>query len=175
MTRAGLPGPAPCWPGAQPGELPARSLPPPATLQVARSLRPSCFGPVSRPGFLNVTHRHRGAGDVCPHQAPTLCPLVSNSRGTFSCGDCSRVVTSPILRRHLQVFLDSASRPRCTIRVKVGAARGWCLRVHLQGPFTCRQAGAASPGLFLGREGSSLCGGAGGLEPHVSPREGYFR
>uniref|UniRef100_A0A8C2QVE8 DUF4503 domain-containing protein n=1 Tax=Capra hircus TaxID=9925 RepID=A0A8C2QVE8_CAPHI len=40
-------------------------------------------------------------------------------RGTFSCGDCSRVVTSPILRRHLQVFLDSASRPRCTIRVKL--------------------------------------------------------
>ncbi|XP_068839874.1 DNA repair-scaffolding protein isoform X2 [Capricornis sumatraensis] len=44
---------------------------------------------------------------------------LADSRGTFSCGDCSHVVTSPILRRHLQVFLDSASRPRCTIRVKL--------------------------------------------------------
>uniref|UniRef100_A0A4W2GZ91 Scaffold protein involved in DNA repair n=2 Tax=Bos indicus x Bos taurus TaxID=30522 RepID=A0A4W2GZ91_BOBOX len=39
--------------------------------------------------------------------------------GTFSCGDCSHVVTLPILRRHLQVFLDSPSQPRCTVRVKL--------------------------------------------------------
>ncbi|XP_040117107.1 DNA repair-scaffolding protein [Oryx dammah] len=44
---------------------------------------------------------------------------LADSRGTFSCGDCSRMVTSPILRRHLQVFLDSPWRPRCTIRVKL--------------------------------------------------------
>lgn len=35
VTRAGLPGPALCWPGAQPGELSATSFPPLATLQVA--------------------------------------------------------------------------------------------------------------------------------------------
>ncbi|XP_024598365.1 DNA repair-scaffolding protein isoform X2 [Neophocaena asiaeorientalis asiaeorientalis] len=40
-------------------------------------------------------------------------------RGAFSCGDCSRVVTSPLLRRHLQVFLDCPSRPQCTVRVKL--------------------------------------------------------
>ena len=39
----------------------------------------------------------RGAGIVRPHEAPTLRPLVSNSSGTFSCGDCSHVVTMPIL------------------------------------------------------------------------------
>ncbi|XP_026983964.1 DNA repair-scaffolding protein isoform X5 [Sagmatias obliquidens] len=43
-------------------------------------------------------------------------------RGAFSCGDCSRVVTSPLLRRHLQVFLDCPLRPQCTVRVKVGTA-----------------------------------------------------
>lgn len=72
MTRAGLPGPAPCWPGAQPGELPARSLPPPATLQVARSLRPSCFGPVSRPGFLNVTQTPGCRGCLSPPGSHSL-------------------------------------------------------------------------------------------------------
>ncbi|KAJ8797138.1 hypothetical protein J1605_001948 [Eschrichtius robustus] len=40
-------------------------------------------------------------------------------RGAFSCGDCSRVVTSPLLRRHLQVFLDCPLRPQCTVRVKL--------------------------------------------------------
>ncbi|XP_054947089.1 DNA repair-scaffolding protein-like, partial [Physeter macrocephalus] len=42
-----------------------------------------------------------------------------NHRGAFSCGDCSRVVASPLLRRHLQVFLDCPSRPQCTVRVKL--------------------------------------------------------
>ncbi|XP_036685814.1 DNA repair-scaffolding protein isoform X2 [Balaenoptera musculus] len=40
-------------------------------------------------------------------------------RGAFSCGACSRVVTSPLLRRHLQVFLDCPLRPQCTVRVKL--------------------------------------------------------
>ncbi|XP_064336877.1 DNA repair-scaffolding protein isoform X8 [Camelus dromedarius] len=40
-------------------------------------------------------------------------------RGTFFCGDCSRLVTSPLLRRHLQVFLDCPSRPQCTVRVQL--------------------------------------------------------
>ncbi|KAG8508977.1 DNA repair-scaffolding protein, partial [Galemys pyrenaicus] len=40
-------------------------------------------------------------------------------RGTFFCGDCSRLVTSPLLRRHLQVFVDCPSRPQCTVRVKL--------------------------------------------------------
>ncbi|XP_057388483.1 DNA repair-scaffolding protein isoform X2 [Balaenoptera acutorostrata] len=40
-------------------------------------------------------------------------------RSAFSCGDCSRVVTSPLLRRHLQVFLDCPVRPQCTVRVKL--------------------------------------------------------
>ncbi|XP_070238524.1 DNA repair-scaffolding protein [Bos mutus] len=44
---------------------------------------------------------------------------LADSSGTFSCGDCSHVVTLPILRRHLQVFLDSPSQPRCTVRVKL--------------------------------------------------------
>ncbi|KAI2549914.1 scaffold protein involved in DNA repair [Homo sapiens] len=40
-------------------------------------------------------------------------------RGAFSCGDCSRVVTSPVLKRHLQVFLDCRSRPQCRVKVKL--------------------------------------------------------
>ncbi|XP_054548253.1 DNA repair-scaffolding protein isoform X2 [Talpa occidentalis] len=55
------------------------------------------------------------------------CDLCGNGRleqrpedsGTFFCGNCSRVVTSPLLRRHLQVFLDCPSRPQCTVRVKL--------------------------------------------------------
>ncbi|KAM6171418.1 DNA repair-scaffolding protein [Erethizon dorsatum] len=40
-------------------------------------------------------------------------------RGAFSCGDCSRVVTSPVLKRHLQVFLDCPARPLCSVKVKL--------------------------------------------------------
>ncbi|XP_010349913.3 DNA repair-scaffolding protein isoform X2 [Saimiri boliviensis] len=40
-------------------------------------------------------------------------------RGAFSCGDCSRVVTSPVLKRHLQVFLDCRSRLQCRVKVKL--------------------------------------------------------
>ncbi|KAK2094831.1 hypothetical protein P7K49_026247 [Saguinus oedipus] len=43
----------------------------------------------------------------------------SYTRGAFSCGDCSRVVTAPVLKRHLQVFLDCRSRPRCRVKVKL--------------------------------------------------------
>ncbi|XP_021104679.1 DNA repair-scaffolding protein isoform X3 [Heterocephalus glaber] len=40
-------------------------------------------------------------------------------RGAFSCGDCSRVVASPILKRHLQIFLDCPARPHCSVKVKL--------------------------------------------------------
>ncbi|XP_051700434.1 DNA repair-scaffolding protein isoform X2 [Oryctolagus cuniculus] len=41
------------------------------------------------------------------------------NRGAFSCGDCSRIVTSPVLKMHLQVFLDCPSRPKCRVKVKL--------------------------------------------------------
>ncbi|XP_045437489.1 DNA repair-scaffolding protein isoform X3 [Pipistrellus kuhlii] len=40
-------------------------------------------------------------------------------RGAFSCADCSRLVTAPGLRRHLQVFLACPARPHCTVRVQL--------------------------------------------------------
>ncbi|XP_075861439.1 DNA repair-scaffolding protein isoform X3 [Microcebus murinus] len=40
-------------------------------------------------------------------------------RAAFSCGDCSRAVTSPVVKRHLQVFLDCPSRPQCSVKVKL--------------------------------------------------------
>ncbi|XP_033698822.1 DNA repair-scaffolding protein isoform X2 [Tursiops truncatus] len=64
-------------------------------------------------------------------------------RGAFSCGDCSRVVTSPLLRRHLQVFLDCPLRPQCTVRVKVGTAAA---AQYLFAPEVCRLRGR---GCFL--------------------------
>ncbi|KAM4824738.1 DNA repair-scaffolding protein isoform X1 [Urocitellus parryii] len=39
--------------------------------------------------------------------------------GTFFCGDCCELVTSPVLKRHLQVFLDCPSRPQCSVKVKL--------------------------------------------------------
>ncbi|XP_070337413.1 DNA repair-scaffolding protein isoform X10 [Equus asinus] len=54
--------------------------------------------------------------DLCGNERLKQSP---EDRGAFSCGDCSRVVTSPLLRRHLQVFLDCPSRPQCTVRVKL--------------------------------------------------------
>ncbi|XP_045863068.1 DNA repair-scaffolding protein isoform X3 [Meles meles] len=54
--------------------------------------------------------------DMCGNERLELSP---GDRDTFSCGDCSRVVTSPLLRRHLQVFLDCPSRPQCTVKVKL--------------------------------------------------------
>ncbi|XP_058420530.1 DNA repair-scaffolding protein isoform X3 [Diceros bicornis minor] len=54
--------------------------------------------------------------DLCGNERLKQSP---EDRGTFSCGDCSRVVTVPLLRRHLQVFLDCPSRPQCTVSVKL--------------------------------------------------------
>ncbi|XP_047579624.1 DNA repair-scaffolding protein isoform X5 [Lutra lutra] len=54
--------------------------------------------------------------DMCGNERLELSP---GDRDTFSCGDCSRVVTSPLLRKHLQVFLDCPSRPHCTVKVKL--------------------------------------------------------
>lgn len=69
---------------------------------------------------------------ICAFFKSYLPCVFPNNRGTFSCGDCSRVVTSPLLRRHLQVFLDCPSRPQCTVRVKVGAVREpMCIQLHL--------------------------------------------
>uniref|UniRef100_A0A8C5W9V6 Scaffold protein involved in DNA repair n=1 Tax=Microcebus murinus TaxID=30608 RepID=A0A8C5W9V6_MICMU len=48
-----------------------------------------------------------------------LWPRVSHARAAFSCGDCSRAVTSPVVKRHLQVFLDCPSRPQCSVKVKL--------------------------------------------------------
>ncbi|XP_040150015.2 DNA repair-scaffolding protein isoform X2 [Ictidomys tridecemlineatus] len=39
--------------------------------------------------------------------------------GTFFCGDCCELVTSPVFKRHLQVFLDCPSRPQCSVKVKL--------------------------------------------------------
>ncbi|XP_055967005.1 DNA repair-scaffolding protein [Sorex fumeus] len=41
------------------------------------------------------------------------------SSGAFSCGSCGRRLTSPLLRRHLQVFLHCPSCPRATVKVKL--------------------------------------------------------
>ncbi|XP_036119805.1 DNA repair-scaffolding protein [Molossus molossus] len=54
--------------------------------------------------------------DLCGNERLQRSP---EDRSAFSCADCSRVVTSPLLRRHLQVFLDCPSRPQCTVRVKL--------------------------------------------------------
>ncbi|XP_019678187.2 DNA repair-scaffolding protein isoform X2 [Felis catus] len=57
--------------------------------------------------------------DLCGNERLEQSP---GDRGAFSCGDCSRVVISPLLRRHLQVFLDCPSHPQCTVRVKLSQA-----------------------------------------------------
>nr|XP_060466461.1 DNA repair-scaffolding protein isoform X2 [Panthera onca] len=57
--------------------------------------------------------------DLCGNERLEQSP---GDRGAFSCGDCSRVVISPLPRRHLQVFLDCPSRPQCTVRVKLSQA-----------------------------------------------------
>ncbi|XP_045042041.1 DNA repair-scaffolding protein isoform X2 [Desmodus rotundus] len=54
--------------------------------------------------------------DVCGNERLEQSP---EDRGAFSCADCCRVVTCPLLKRHLQVFLDCPSRPQCTVRVKL--------------------------------------------------------
>nr|XP_036849579.1 DNA repair-scaffolding protein isoform X2 [Manis javanica] len=54
--------------------------------------------------------------DLCGNERLEQSP---EDRSTFFCGDCFRVVTSPLLRRHLQVFLDCPSWPQCTVRVKL--------------------------------------------------------
>ncbi|XP_052013826.1 DNA repair-scaffolding protein isoform X2 [Apodemus sylvaticus] len=40
-------------------------------------------------------------------------------RGSFSCGDCSQLVPSPLQKRHLHVFLDCPTRPESTVKIKL--------------------------------------------------------
>ncbi|XP_039078854.1 DNA repair-scaffolding protein isoform X1 [Hyaena hyaena] len=54
--------------------------------------------------------------DLCGNERLEQSP---GHRGAFFCGNCSHVVTSPLLRRHLQVFLDCPSHPQCTVKVKL--------------------------------------------------------
>ena len=147
-----------CRSGPSPfGCVLGRGRPP---LRALRPRSPGCLGPLPGAGFLSPpltrqTDTRSRAGSVClsaRRQAPTLCAfLFPHNRSAFSCGDCSRVVTSPLLRRHLQVFLDCPVRPQCTVRVKVGTGGSSGVRVHLpRAPFTRGRAGAASPALFLG-------------------------
>lgn len=39
--------------------------------------------------------------------------------GSFSCGDCSQLVLSPLQKRQLHVFLDCPTRPESTVKVKL--------------------------------------------------------
>ncbi|XP_076404485.1 DNA repair-scaffolding protein isoform X8 [Peromyscus maniculatus bairdii] len=39
--------------------------------------------------------------------------------GSFSCGDCSQLVVSPLQKRQLHVFLDCPTRPKSTVKVKL--------------------------------------------------------
>ncbi|XP_076798617.1 DNA repair-scaffolding protein isoform X2 [Arvicanthis niloticus] len=39
--------------------------------------------------------------------------------GSFSCGDCSQLVLSPLQKRHLHVFLECPTRPESTVKVKL--------------------------------------------------------
>ncbi|XP_065759462.1 DNA repair-scaffolding protein isoform X3 [Muntiacus reevesi] len=71
--------------------------------------------------------------DLCGSERLERSP--ADSRGAFYCGDCSRVVTSPVLRRHLQVFLDAPSQPQCTVRVKSYEVRS--VLGKEVGPLTC--------------------------------------
>ncbi|XP_062936055.1 DNA repair-scaffolding protein isoform X2 [Cynocephalus volans] len=72
-------------------------------------------------------------------------------RGTFSCGDCSRVVTAPVLKRHLQVFLDCPSRPQCRVKVKLSQSS----ISSLLGLATCED-GSYEVQSVLGKEVGSL-------------------
>lgn len=56
---------------------------------------------------------------VCDHCGNGRLEQRLEDRGAFSCGDCSRVVTSPVLKRHLQVFLDCHTLPQCRVKVKL--------------------------------------------------------
>lgn len=108
-----------------------------AGIYVPKQGDPGSFRPFSETLFLKVnppflskqTFIIRKVSVCC--QTLRLCsfsslvfPVFPNNRSTFFCGDCFRVVTSPLLRRHLQVFLDCPSWPQCTVRVKVGAEQG---------------------------------------------------
>ncbi|XP_036891279.1 DNA repair-scaffolding protein isoform X2 [Sturnira hondurensis] len=54
--------------------------------------------------------------DLCGNERLEQSP---EDRGSFSCAVCCRVVACPLLKRHLQVFLDCPSRPQWTVRVKL--------------------------------------------------------
>lgn len=72
---------------------------------------------LSQHSFVSRTMSPARRSSACVLAPSSLC--ASSDRGAFSCADCSRVVTSPGLRRHLQVFLACPARPQCTVRVKL--------------------------------------------------------
>ncbi|XP_029447103.1 DNA repair-scaffolding protein isoform X3 [Rhinatrema bivittatum] len=56
---------------------------------------------------------------VCERCSSQNLERCDQERGSFHCNLCSRVVISPILRMHLEVFLHCPSRPQCTVKVKL--------------------------------------------------------
>lgn len=77
---------------------------------------------------------------------------LENGRAFF-CGECSRLVMSPIQKRHLQVFLDCSSRPQSTVKVKLSQSSiSSLLR------FAASEDGSYEVRSVLGKEvGSLLC------------------
>ncbi|KAM6141915.1 DNA repair-scaffolding protein [Phoenicopterus ruber ruber] len=54
--------------------------------------------------------------DRCGNGKLELCP---QDRGLLYCNQCSEVVTSPVLKMQLEVFLSCPSRPQSTVKVKL--------------------------------------------------------
>ncbi|XP_061210829.1 DNA repair-scaffolding protein isoform X2 [Neopsephotus bourkii] len=54
--------------------------------------------------------------DRCGNGKLELCP---QDRGSLYCSQCSEVVTSPVLKMQLEVFLSCSSRPQSTVKVKL--------------------------------------------------------
>ncbi|XP_048223559.1 DNA repair-scaffolding protein [Perognathus longimembris pacificus] len=101
-------------PGVGPWELPG-----PVTLDELNSFTPVNSICSVRGAVVGVDESTAFSWPVCDQCGNGRLEQKPEDGGSLSCGQCVKVVTSPVLRRHLQVFLECPLRPQCRVKVKL--------------------------------------------------------
>nr|XP_048308401.1 DNA repair-scaffolding protein isoform X3 [Myodes glareolus] len=94
-------------------------LPGPVTLDELGSLTPVNSICSVQGAVVDVDESTAFLWSACDHCGNGRLEQKPEDGGLFSCGDCSRLVLSPLQKRSLHVFLDCPTRPKSTVKVKL--------------------------------------------------------
>lgn len=104
--------------------VPSVDLPGPVTLDELNSLTPVNSICRIQGAVVDVDESTAFSWPVCDRCGNGRLEQKPEDGGSFSCGDCSQLVTSPLQKRQLHVFLHCPMRPQSTVKVKVGKGTG---------------------------------------------------